>query len=222
MTPTTVRRTAFSVTSFPTIEGSEPKRPRHSGSLITTIDSRPSWPSSGRNVRPIAGLTASASKNSVVTLPDRNDHGITGTGQVAVVRRERRQVLERSIAPRYAAKVDPPFPDAASGYFGDSDKRYRRSGSGNGSGRMRTPLTTLNIATVVPMPRVSVRIAAVVNAGARRSVRAHSWRSRRRSLTSRTSLCLGTPPCAVRRPRCQQRLAAGRVRREAARHVRFD
>ena len=41
---------------------------------------------------------------------------------------------------------------------------------GNGIGRSRTPLTTVNIATVVPMPRVSVRIDAVVNAGARRSV----------------------------------------------------
>ena len=56
--------------------------------------------------------------------------------------------------------------------FGDSATRKSRSGCGNGSGRNSTPLTTLNIATVVPIPSVNVAIAVKVNAGERRSVRA--------------------------------------------------
>ena len=41
-----------------------------------------------------------------------------------------------------------------------------RSGSANGSGRSTTARTTLNIAALAPMPRLSVRTAAMVNAGA--------------------------------------------------------
>ena len=47
----------------------------------------------------------------------------------------------------------------------------RRSGSGYGSGRSMTALTTLKMAALAPMPSASVRSAAVVNAGVRTSVR---------------------------------------------------
>jgi hypothetical protein len=47
----------------------------------------------------------------------------------------------------------------------------RRSGSANGSGRSATPLITLKIALVAPMPTASVRTATIVNPGAFRNWR---------------------------------------------------
>jgi hypothetical protein len=53
-----------------------------------------------------------------------------------------------------------------------------RSGSGNGRGVSSTPLTTLKIETVAPMPSASVPIAASEKPGWRMSVRAPKRRSR--------------------------------------------
>jgi len=47
----------------------------------------------------------------------------------------------------------------------------RRSCSGYGSGRSRTPFTTLNIAELAPMPNARVTMATIVNAGARLKLR---------------------------------------------------
>ena len=55
-----------------------------------------------------------------------------------------------------------------------------RSGSGNGSGCNRTPLTTLKIAVFAPMPNARHATAASVKLGVRRSVRMayrRSWKS---------------------------------------------
>jgi hypothetical protein len=46
-----------------------------------------------------------------------------------------------------------------------------RSGSGYGSGRSTTALTTLKMAVVAPMPSASVRIAVSANEGWRRRLR---------------------------------------------------
>ena len=46
-----------------------------------------------------------------------------------------------------------------------------RSASGYGSGRISTALTTLKIAVLAPMPSMIVRIAMIVKAGRRASVR---------------------------------------------------
>jgi len=57
----------------------------------------------------------------------------------------------------------------------------RRSGSGNGSGLSRTPLTTLKIAVLAPMPRAIVRMATAEKPGFLMSSRA----AKRRSVTER-------------------------------------
>src|SRR5262245_20816304 len=54
-----------------------------------------------------------------------------------------------------------------------------RSRSANGTGLSSTPFTTLKIAVLAPMPRASVRMAAVANPGffpMRRNARRMSWR----------------------------------------------
>jgi len=60
-----------------------------------------------------------------------------------------------------------------------------RLGSGNGSGRSITACTTVKIAVFAPMPSASVSTAAMVNPGARRSMRLAYWISWRASLSQR-------------------------------------
>jgi hypothetical protein len=57
------------------------------------------------------------------------------------------------------------------GFRGDIATRTSRSASGSGNGRSSTPLTTANIATLAPMPSVSVMSAARVKAGDWRRLR---------------------------------------------------
>src|SRR5678816_56399 len=79
----------------------------------------------------------------------------------------------------------------------------RRSGSGKASGRSSTPLTTLNTATLPPIPNASVNTAAVVNPGVLRSCRNPKRRSNAARSMPRTprpsriaSLCCSTLPNA--------------------------
>ncbi len=53
-----------------------------------------------------------------------------------------------------------------------------RASSPNGSGRRRTPFTTLKIAVVTPMPSASVRMTAALKPGRARTVRS-AWRTLR-------------------------------------------
>jgi hypothetical protein len=66
-------------------------------------------------------------------------------------------------------------PRAARG--GRSQTITRRSGSGNGSGRISVASTSANIALFAPMPSASVMAASAVNPGARRNCRSANLRS---------------------------------------------
>jgi hypothetical protein len=57
----------------------------------------------------------------------------------------------------------------------------RRSGSRNGSGRMRTAFTTLNIAVQTPIPRASVRTATAAKPGSFDRVRTRNRTCRQNS-----------------------------------------
>jgi hypothetical protein len=56
-------------------------------------------------------------------------------------------------------------------------KMTRRSGSGKGTGRSITALTTEKIAVLAPMPRVNAATAASVKAGLCRNIRSDCFKS---------------------------------------------
>ena len=88
--------------------------------------------------------------------------------------------------------------------------RKRRSGSGNGSGRSSTPLTTVNVATLAPIPSASVTIAAAVKRGFAQGARGvaqvlkTSWTRRTRRVSRHSSLRCSTPLIAQSATRAAQ------------------
>ena len=174
ITPTTLWRMPSRVISRPVIAGSAPKALRHRPSLNRATWSRPGWSSPASNVRPVAGPTRSAAKNSGVTRALRTMDGSPGAVRLAPdalvnsARCENSRSLARNSRYWWSARAG----WLMNGPISACDRRKRRSGSGNGIGRSSTPLTTVNTATLAPIPSASVTIAAVVKPRLRSSVRA--------------------------------------------------
>ena len=89
---------------------------------------------------------------------------------------------------------------------------------GNGSGSSSTPLTTLKIAVLAPMPNASVRMATIAKPGARTTLRT----AQRTSWTTRSNVCPDhmspvTSRTVVTSPNSRRAVARRLLRRFAAR-----
>ena len=154
----------LSVVERPTMPRSPPNRCCHMPWLMTTTLFLPGTSSSAVNARPITGCTRAISKKSQDTS--------------ALLMRSAPLLPAKLAEPLCAATIcsnDVLCTRQSKKVAGATEKRpycgttsltrTSASGSGNGSGRSSTPLITLNIALVAPMPSARVRMATTANAG---------------------------------------------------------
>ena len=154
--PTTRLGTPAIVSVRPIASWPPPSLVFHSSWLTITTPSRPGRSSPGSNVRPLSARTPRTEKRFTdAALPVIRDAGPSPvklnsnpglTDATSSVRHRCSKYISIAFGCRFVM-------------------RSRRSGSWNGSGRIRSPLTMLKIAVVPAMPRASERIATVLKPG---------------------------------------------------------
>ena len=169
------------VTVRPTMSGAAPKARRQKASVSRTTRSRPSFSSSSRKFRPIAGGRPSASRKPGDTASVRMRSGSPVPVRF-VAPSLNAAIAANDVASRRQSKKSAgdtaPYMRPSRGRCSASD--MIRSASAYGRGRQRTASTTLKIAVLAPMPRASAATATSVNDGWRRSMRRLNATSRRR------------------------------------------
>ena len=146
---------------------------RQRPSLSTTTRS-PRALSSAENVRPASAGTPSIVKNSESTSPSCARCGASApakTTWLALTRRYSAMLSNERLSRRQSTKF---APDVPSNWFWSMRCvaiTASSCGRAYGSGRNTTPFSTLNIATVAPMPAVRISVTDSVNSRSRASAR---------------------------------------------------
>ncbi len=168
ITPTIVTGAPLSVMVWPRTSAFPLNRVCHMPWLRTMTASLPGASSSARNDLPSDGLTPSNSNVSHDTSPPVSRCGPSFPFHVAPVELNAAIRSKTAFCCRQSRKVAGATEKRP--YCGTiSWTRTSEPGFGYGNGRSSTPLTTVKIALLAPMPSDKVRIATMVKPGVRRS-----------------------------------------------------
>ena len=164
--------TPLRVMLLPTIAGSAAKTRCQKPWLRITTGALPGTSSSGRSSRPWSGLAPSRLNRLDDVSSSSTRSGCSRPSSVAL----RPWEIDISWNDRFSVRTSMYWPGdgQSSGMLIPGDRSHStasRSGLGYGKGFSRTPLTTLKIAVLAPIPMASDAMMMKVETGLRRSMR---------------------------------------------------